>query len=141
VYRATPFTGTARPGDLVLVRLTAAGARDWRYLMLEDPIPAGTEQVQRDDLYTLEQGRTDWWGSRREFRDSRVVFFQERFDAGRYEYSYLLKVTTPGVFRASPARIAAMYVPGGTASSAAITMTVEPGGTPAVELPAKGGQK
>jgi hypothetical protein len=34
-----------------------------------------------------------------------------------------------------------MYVPGGTASSAAITMTVEPGGTPAVEMPAKGGHK
>ncbi len=141
VYRAAPFSGTARPGDLVLVRLTAAGARDWRYLMLEDPIPAGTEPIQRDDLFTLEQGRTDWWGSRREFRDSRVVFFQERFDAGRYEYSYVLKVITPGVFRASPARIAAMYVPGGTASSAAITMTVEPGGTPAAELPSKGGRE
>jgi uncharacterized protein YfaS (alpha-2-macroglobulin family) len=125
VYRETPFGGTAHPGDLLLVRLTAAGATDWRYLLLEDPIPAGTEPIQRDDLYALEKGRTDWWGSRREFRDSRTVFFQQSFEAGRYEYTYLLKVIAPGVFRASPARISAMYVPDGTASSAAVTVTVE----------------
>lgn len=141
VYRAANFGGTARPGDVLLVRLTAAGATDWRYLMLEDPIPAGTEPIQRDDLYALEQGRTDWWGSRREFRDSRVVFFQERFEAGRYEYTYLLKVIAPGVFRASPARISAMYVPDGTASSAAAVVTVEAGTATPAGTQATGGQK
>ena len=60
--------------------------------MIEDPIPAGTEPIQNDDLYALEQERRAWWGSRREFRDDRVVFFQEGFDAGRYEFTYLLKV-------------------------------------------------
>jgi alpha-2-macroglobulin len=126
VYRESPLDGPVQPGDLLLVRLTAAGSTDWRYLMLEDPIPAGTEPIQRDDLYRLEQGKTDWWGSRREYRDSRVVFFQEDFARGRYDYSYLLKVIAPGVFRASPARISAMYVPDGSASSAAATVTVGP---------------
>jgi uncharacterized protein YfaS (alpha-2-macroglobulin family) len=139
VYRAAPFDGTARPGDVLLVRLTAAGAADWRYLMIEDPIAAGTEPIQNDDLYQLEQGRRAWWGSRREFRDSRVVFFQERFEAGRYEFTYLLKVIAPGVFRASPARISAMYVPEGTASSAAASFTFTPAAPPPV--PAKGGQR
>ncbi len=127
------------------MRLTAAGARDWRYLVLEDPIPAGTEPIQRDDLYALERGSTDWWGSRREFRDSRVVFFQERFDKGRYEYSYLLKIIAPGTFRASPARISAMYVPDGFASSAAAELIVRPGATPGASpagpAPSKGGQQ
>jgi hypothetical protein len=132
VYRASAFDGAARPGDVLLVRLTAAGAADWRYLVIEDPIAAGTEPIQNDDLYELEQGRRRWWGSRREFRDSRAVFFQERFDAGRYEFMYLLKVIAPGQFRASPARISAMYVPEGTASSTAISMTVE---TPAAPVP------
>jgi hypothetical protein len=141
VYRAAPFGGTARPGDVLLVKLTAAGARDWRYLMIDDPIAAGTEPIQNDELYALEQGRGRWWGSRREFRDSRVVFFQERFDAGRYEYTYLLKVVAQGVFRASPASISAMYVPEGTASSAAATVTVEPAPAPAAGTPAKGGQR
>jgi uncharacterized protein YfaS (alpha-2-macroglobulin family) len=124
VYRAGAFDGTARPGDVLLVRLTAAGATDWRYLVIEDPIAAGTEPIQNDDLFELERRRLARWGGRREFRDSRVVFFQERFDAGRYEFTYLLKVIAPGVFRASPARISAMYVPEGTASSAAASITV-----------------
>ncbi|MCX6552352.1 MAG: MG2 domain-containing protein [Acidobacteria bacterium] len=141
VYRETPLQGSVQPGDLLLVRLTTAGSTDWRYLMLEDPIPAGTEPIQRDDLYTLEKGKTDWWGSRREYRDSRVVFFQEDFEAGRYDYTYLLKVIAPGVFRASPARISAMYVPDGSASSAAATITVESAATPAGAAQSKGGQQ
>jgi alpha-2-macroglobulin len=141
VYRESPFDGTARPGDLILVRLTAAGAKDWRYLMLEDPIPAGTEAIQRSDLYALERrAETWWWGSQREYRDNRVMIFQESFAAGRYEYAYLLKVITPGVFRASPARISAMYVPDSAASSQALTVTVE-SAAGAVPSPAKGGQQ
>lgn len=128
VYREIPFAGTAQPGDLLLVRLTAAGSTDWRYLMIEDPIPAGTEPVQQERFYEMERPRRDmwWWGSQREFRDDRVVFFQQSFEQGRYEFQYLLKMVTPGTFRASPARIAAMYVPDGTASSAAQSVVIAP---------------
>jgi hypothetical protein len=124
VYRESPFTGSARAGDLLIVRLTAAGSSDWRYLMIEDPIPAGTEAVERDDLYELERRHSWEYGSQREFRDDRTVFFQNAFTAGKYEYSYLLKVTTPGTFRAMPARISPMYVPDASASSEVITVTV-----------------
>ena len=133
VYRESPFTGTAQPGDLLLVRVDAAGSNDWRYLMIEDPLPAGTEPVQQISLYELEKKTAFWDGSRREYRDDRVVFFQESFTAGRYQFVYLLKVTTPGVFRAMPAQISAMYVPDATASSDPQTVTVgstpRPGGT------------
>ncbi len=124
VYRETPFAGTAQPGDLLLVRVDAAGSTDWRYLVIEDPLPAGVETVQQLSLYELER-KTDFWdGSRREYRDDRVVFFQESFTEGHYQFVYLLKVTTPGVFRAMPAQIAAMYVPDATASSEPQTLTV-----------------
>jgi alpha-2-macroglobulin len=124
VYREGPFDGTAKPGDLLLVRVDAAGSTDWRYLMIEDPLPAGVEAVQQRGLYELEHRTTFWDGSRREYRDDRVVFFQESFTQGHYEFVYLLKVTTPGVFRAMPAQIAPMYVPGSTASSEPQTLTV-----------------
>jgi uncharacterized protein YfaS (alpha-2-macroglobulin family) len=118
VYRESPFGGTLAPGDLLLVRLTIAGSRDWRYLMLEDPLPAGAEVVQQDELYTLERRPGFWEGwSRREFRDDRVVFFQESFETGRYEYHYLLKATIRGEFKALPAQITPMYVPDAAASS------------------------
>jgi alpha-2-macroglobulin len=124
VYRETPFDGRAKPGDLLLARVDAAGSNDWRYLVIEDPLPAGVEAVQQRSLYELER-KTDFWdGSRREYRDDKIVFFQERFTGGHYQFVYLLKVTTPGVFRAMPAQISAMYVPGATAWSDSLTLTV-----------------
>ena len=73
-----------------------------------------------------------WWsGSRREYRDASVVQFQETFERGRYEYHYLLKAVTPGRFRAMPAQIAPMYVPGATASTTEQAVSVTAEGTAA----------
>ena len=121
VYRETPFTGTANPGDILLVRLTTAGSADWRYLMIEDPLPAGVEPIQQERFYAMERQRQDmwYWGSQREFRDDRVVFFQQSFNRGRYEFQYLVKVVSPGTFRRTPARITARYGRKGPAASAA----------------------
>jgi uncharacterized protein YfaS (alpha-2-macroglobulin family) len=118
VYRETPFEGTAKAGDLLLVRLVAAGSTDWKFVMLEDPLPAGAEAIREPELYELEK-RQDWWyGSQREYRDNRIVQFQSDFSQGRYEYTYLLKVVTPGSFKAMPAQVTPMYVPGVFATTA-----------------------
>jgi uncharacterized protein YfaS (alpha-2-macroglobulin family) len=132
VYREMPFTGTARPGDVLTVRLTVAGSREWRYLALEDPLPAGVEAVRDTTAYPLENDRRSWWwGSQVEYRDQRTVFFQEGFEQGRYEYLYFVKVTSAGMFRAAPAQISPMYVPGVFASSEPLTLTVAvPAATP-----------
>ncbi len=133
VYREVPFTGTAKPGDVMTVRLTVAGSPEWRYLAIEDPLPAGVEAVQDTTAYPLERETADawWYGSRVEYRDSRTVFFQETFDRGRYEYSYLVKVIAPGQFRAIPAQVSPMYVPGVHASSEPQTFVVTlPAGGP-----------
>jgi len=133
VYRERPFTGTAKPGDVLTVRLTVAGSPEWRYLAIEDPLPAGVEAIQDTTAYPLERETADaWWsGSRVEYRDSRTVFFQETFDRGRYEYSYLVKVIAPGQFRAIPAQVSPMYVPGVHASSEpqAFVITAPAGGS------------
>jgi uncharacterized protein YfaS (alpha-2-macroglobulin family) len=132
VYREQPFDGTARPGDVLLVRLTVAGSTDWRYLSVEDPLPAGVESIRDRSAYPLE--RPDrvawWWGSQVEYRDNRTVFFQEDFLQGRYEYVYLVKVTTEGTFRAAPTQVSPMYIPQVSASSAPLTLTVTSGGRP-----------
>jgi hypothetical protein len=126
VYRESPFTGTANPGDLILVRVTVAGAADWRYLVIEDPIAAGTEAVSNQDAYDLEKPGP-WWQfgrGRREYRDARVVQFQDRLPSGRADFAYLLKVVTPGTFRAMPAQVLPMYVPGVSASTTMQQVTV-----------------
>jgi hypothetical protein len=124
VYSEIPFSGTTAPGDVVLVRLTVAGAEDWRYLLIEDPLPAGAETIADDSLYPLEKRRTRPWGGRQEFRDDRAVFFQDRLPGGRVEFWYLLKIVTPGTFRAMPAQVTPMYVPGVSASTTPTSVTV-----------------
>ncbi len=123
VYREAPFAGAAAPGDVLLVRLTVAGADDWRYLLVEDPLPAGAETIADDSLYPLETRRRRPWGGRQEFRDDRAVFFQDGLPGGRAEFWYLLKVVTTGTFRAMPAQVTPMYVPGVSASTTTATFT------------------
>jgi uncharacterized protein YfaS (alpha-2-macroglobulin family) len=124
VYRESPLGAQVKTGDLILVRLTVAGSADWRYLMIEDPLPAGAESIERESVYELERQR-DWdYGSQRELRDDRTVYFLDALSGGRHEFSYMLKVTTPGTFSAMPARAAPMYVPDVSASSDVITLTV-----------------
>lgn len=128
VYREAPVPERVAPGDLLLVRVTAAGSSDWRYLVVEDPLPAGAEPVQKTELYELE-GDTRarwlrWYSGRREYRDDRVVFFQPDLGDGRFEFSYMLRVTTPGSFHVLPARISPMYVPGVQASTDAGRLNV-----------------
>ena len=133
VYREQPFSGTASAGDVLSVRLTVAGSPEWRYLMLEDPLPAGVEPIQDTMAYPMERSTEGawWYGSRVEYRDARTVFFQETFERGRYEYSYLVKVIAPGRFRAVPAQVSPMYVPGVTASSEPQTFVINaPAGPP-----------
>lgn len=132
VYRETPFNGTAKPGDVLTVRITAAGSPEWRYLALEDPLPAGVEAIADTSAYPLERDAPEvwWYGTRVEYRDSRTVFFQETFESGRYEFAYLVKVMSPGQFRAIPAQISPMYVPTVHASSEPQSFTIaSPGGS------------
>jgi alpha-2-macroglobulin len=132
VYRDTPFSGTAKPGDLVLVHIAVAGSSDWNYLLVEDPLPAGAEPIADDSLYPLEKQRPRRWSDRRELRDNRVVFFQDALSQGRIDLWYLLKIVTPGVFRAMPAQVAPMYVPDVSASTTVqpVTIAAPPGPTP-----------
>jgi hypothetical protein len=127
VYREQPFDGRLSPGDVLTIRLTAAGSPDWRYLMIEDPLPAGVEAIQDTTAYPME--RADrwrwWWGSQVEYRDTRTVFFQERFPDGRVEFVYLVRAVAAGTFRAAPATVTPMYVPDVVATSEPQTIVVE----------------
>jgi uncharacterized protein YfaS (alpha-2-macroglobulin family) len=126
VYHLDKLAGPVQVGDTLAVRLSVGG-NNWRYLMIEDPIPSGTESIARDDLYELDE-RPDWWGrwfSNRELRDDRTTFFNMYFPQGQHEYVYLLKVVDPGVFRVSPTSVEPMYQPQYLSTSDALTVTVK----------------
>jgi uncharacterized protein YfaS (alpha-2-macroglobulin family) len=125
VYHLEPLSGTLAPGDVVAVRLTVGGG-EWRYLMIEDPIPAGAEFLERDNLYEIKD-RPDWWGfwfSRREFHDDRAAIFQTWFNQ-RQTYFYLMKIVNPGKFRVSPALVEPMYQPSVLSTTDALTVEVK----------------
>jgi uncharacterized protein YfaS (alpha-2-macroglobulin family) len=124
VYSLQPVNGTAQVGDVLAVHDAINGSAI-RYMMLEDPIPAGTEFVQNEDSYPIDQRPGGWYGwfTRREFRDDRAVFFADDF-TGRQEVFYLVRVVNPGTFQISPARVEPMYQPGVQATSDQLRLQV-----------------
>jgi uncharacterized protein YfaS (alpha-2-macroglobulin family) len=127
IYHLEKLDGPVQVGDTLAVRITVGGS-NWRYLMIEDPIPSGTESIVRDDLYQLDEQPPWWvnrWSNHRELRDDRTTFFNYYFARGQSEYTYLLKVVNPGVFRVSPTRVEPMYQPQYLSTSDAATVTVK----------------
>jgi uncharacterized protein YfaS (alpha-2-macroglobulin family) len=110
-WKTEPLSGDLHSGDLIVSKLSVEGAPS-RYLMIEDPIPAGCEQVESVsgiDLNYSANGWSDWYSSR-EFRDNRSVFFVNYF-GGKGSYQYAMRVQVPGQFRIAPARVEQMYQP------------------------------
>ncbi len=124
-YNLQPLSGELHVGDVLAVRVTVGG-NEWRYLLVEDPIPAGAEFIERDDLYEFHQKPAWWeyWWTRREFHDDRAAFFQTYFTRN-HEYVYLLKIVNPGKFQVSPAIAQPMYQPSLLATSDATTIEVK----------------
>ncbi len=113
VHQLEPLEGPVAVGDVLVARLTLNGG-SWRYLLIEDPIPAGAEFIENDELYTL-QNRPPWWQyffARREFHDDHAAIFQTFFKGDKAaQHIYLMKIVNPGKFRISPARVQPMYQP------------------------------
>lgn len=118
VYNLQPLEGPISQGEIIAVRLTVTGS-DWRYLLLEDPIPAGTEFIEKDNLYEIANKPPWWryWFSRRELHDDHMAIFDTFFYEQQKQYFYLLKVVNPGTFHVSPARVEPMYQPGHMATT------------------------
>jgi uncharacterized protein YfaS (alpha-2-macroglobulin family) len=125
-YDLQPIKGAVHVGDIIAVRLALNGT-DWKYLLAEDPIPAGTEFLGETGLYKL-NNKPDWWAdwfTRKEFHDDRAAFFNTDFGKRR-EYVYLLKVVNPGKFVISPAQAGPMYQSNVQTTTDPATLEVQP---------------
>jgi uncharacterized protein YfaS (alpha-2-macroglobulin family) len=124
-YDLVPLTGPVHVGDIIAVKLAVNGT-DWKYLLAEDPIPAGTEFLPNTGLYKL-NNKPDWWAdwfTRKEFHDDRAAFFDTEFNRRR-EYVYLLKVVNPGKYAISPAQAGPMYQSNVQATTDPATLEVQ----------------
>jgi uncharacterized protein YfaS (alpha-2-macroglobulin family) len=112
VYQLEPLQGPVQTGDVLVAKLSLTGG-SWRYLLIEDPIPAGAEFIEKDELYKI-KNQPPWWQryfSRREYHDDHAAIFQAYFNGKETQHLYLMKVVNPGRFRISPARVQPMYQP------------------------------
>lgn len=116
----------AKVGDIIDVRLSIIVPHDLHFVKIEDPIPAGTEGVDRSLLTTSVVGerpefeRTDrkdywgwgwWWFSHTELRDEKAVLFADYLPRGTYEYTYQIRASLPGEYRVIPTHAEEMYFP------------------------------
>lgn len=133
--RSLPETSESRlaAGGLVLVDLVVVTPRPRRFVVLDDPLPAGLEAVDArlsttaSWLAVASQGAfadADEWEDelahgraflsswhRRELRDDRVLFFIDDMAQGMYHYRYLARATTAGKFVVPPTKAEEMYTP------------------------------
>lgn len=130
----------AQVGDTITVRLTIIAPNDLHYVIVEDPIPAGTDAVN-PNLATSQQVGTQpelsatdplvqgwgwWWFANIEFRDERVVLSATYLPAGTYEFVYTIRAGLPGVYNVIPATAREQYFPEvfGRSSGAVFTIGV-----------------
>jgi len=97
--------GTVRSGDEIEVTLEVTADRNYEYLMLDDPLPAGFEPIRE----YVEYGYWSWWYARKEFRDDRVSVAMTHMGQGRQQIQYVMRAETPGDLHVLPARVWNMY--------------------------------
>jgi uncharacterized protein YfaS (alpha-2-macroglobulin family) len=124
----SPAATTFNAGDLIRVTLTITLPQERRYVAIADPLPGGVEAVDgffrttaadlaRDASVSTGPGSgTRWWFERDGFDhvdkyDDRVELFATRLSAGRHTFSYLVRATTNGTFRAAGTTAEQMYAP------------------------------
>jgi len=119
VYRVSsedPSLADTQPsGSEMDVQLEVTADADYRYVQLEDPIPAGCEVApaeSSDGSYPLDSSEGAAGYSRQEVRDDRVVFFFDSLPKGRTRLTYRLRAETPGAYQVLPGLASLTYFPG-----------------------------
>jgi len=124
VYRDVDGVWHIKAGVRVRVRLTMVADNRRYHVALVDPLPAGLEIVnpalavsgsipQDPDSSDYHYGWW-WWGTwyeHQNMRDERAEAFASLLWEGVYEYTYVMRATTPGTFVVPPAKAEEMYSP------------------------------
>jgi uncharacterized protein YfaS (alpha-2-macroglobulin family) len=109
--------------------VTIVAPTDLFHLLVEVPIPAGTEPIDPQLANTAdammgmpeltevpEEGELrTWWRSwipsYTDTRDDKVAVFATFLAAGTYEYTFAVRASVPGDYRVLPAHAEQMYFP------------------------------
>jgi hypothetical protein len=128
VRRDADGTWRVKAGAKVRVRVTMVNQSRRYHVALVDPIPAGFEpmnpalavtgEIPKDPKAQDQSAKNNryWYWSRtwyehQNMRDERVEAFASLLWDGVWDYTYVAKVTTPGIFVVPPPKAEEMYAP------------------------------
>jgi len=113
-----------KAGARVRVKLQVVADNRRYHVALVDPLPAGLEivnpalavsgDIPQDPSSPDYRYGWWWWGpwyEHQNMRDERAEAFTSLLWEGVYDYSYIARATTPGIFVAPPAKAEEMYSP------------------------------
>ena len=120
-----PLAGPVRSGQEILVELELFASQDADYILIEDPLAAGVQPIDRDRGYNLPGFKLQQPRLHREFHDQHVAFFITNLRKGSRKLAYLVRATLPGDYNLLPARIMPMYDPQFAGNSASGRIRVE----------------
>ena len=121
VYQDAEGVWHIKAGSRVRVVVSMVADNRRYHVALVDPLPAGLEIVnpalavsQDSALSAPARPYYGWWWSwfeHQNLRDERAEAFTSYLWEGVYEYSYIARATTPGIFVVPPAKAEEMYSP------------------------------
>jgi len=135
-----PITSAA-VGDLLLARVTVVAPYALHFVVIDDPLPAGLENVDqslstspqsvevpreyssRDALW---RGWGWWYFSNIQRYDEKVMLSASYLPAGTYIYTYLVRAATAGTFNVIPTTAQEFYFPEVYGRGAGSTFIVSP---------------
>lgn len=137
---ACPAVTSAKVGDDIQVKVTIIAPNDLYYVVIEDPIPAGTEPVDTSLLTTSVVGQAPtldyadpfyygwgwWWFSNTDIRDEKVVLSASYLPKGTYEYTYTLRASLAGRYNVIPTQGFEFYFPEVSGRGDGLLFTIEP---------------
>ena len=137
----------AKVGDVIDVRLNIVAPQQLYYLIVEDPLPAGTEAIdtslrttsstaQGPEVQQVKPGAqgqpaakdwrwNNWWTPTHvDLRDEKTALFATWLEPGSYEFRYQIRASLPGEFLTLPPTAYQMYHPEVWGRGAGGTFTV-----------------
>ncbi len=132
IYQRSPLSGQSTVGDYVLVTVTIEPQGRYRYVLVNEPLPAGYRVVENDLAFRISglnprygYGYYGWnyWYDGRDIRDERVDYYFSSL-GDPVTFSYILRAETPGNFNALPTQAWLMYEPEVRGVGVQATLTV-----------------
>jgi len=108
-------------GEVVAVTLKVVIPQPGYFVVVDDPLPAGfvpinsAFETESKELFKEIQKRKRefWWQGFKhtEMFNEKILLFADYLSPGIYTHTYLVRVTTPGIYHLPPTKVEEMYSP------------------------------